>query len=233
MINYLGLKNNKNVTLNEQETPIVDYIIKITKDFTSESLRNQDPAGLCFSTSIYLQIYLATKQIKSNLISGKVPSHDVTHFWLYIESEDIIVDATIQQFNNPEPIYVGKLKDNEITKTYIPNGMELDKWFQTHFNIWENPFVITTFPLNGEYDKRNILYTIKLATILHAEIKQLIFIDEFVKKLFGIYFNPIYNFLYHWHTKTIDFEIKREIMPIGFDNLLEEVLQWGKDNSER
>ena len=213
-----------------------DYIEKITKDFISKSISDQNPAGLCFPTSLLLQVYLGTKKIKSSLIKGEVPqvksdgtSHNIEHYWIQIDSTDVIVDATIQQFKNPEPIYVGKLQDNEITKTYIPNKLELNLWFPIAFTSWKYNYETTCpiTPLDGLYEKRSITYTIKLATILHSECKKLTSVDEFINYYYGLYLGPIYFFLYHRHIGIINFEIKRENMPEEFDSLLSEVVQWG------
>lgn len=50
---------------------------KLTEDFISESIKTEAPAGLCFSTSFPLLIYLASKQIKSVLITAKVPKESL------------------------------------------------------------------------------------------------------------------------------------------------------------
>jgi hypothetical protein len=217
-----------------------NHIKKLTEDFISESIRHENPAGLCFGTSFPLLIYLATKQIKSSLIKGGVPQpkadgtiQNVPHYWLQIDSEDIILDPTIQQFKNPDPIYIGKLQDNEITKKYIPNNLKCDSWFHEDFDGWKKPYEDSTFPLDGPFEKRSITYTIKLATILHAEIKKLNSVDESINRLFGLYFRPIYFFLYHWHTEVINFKITKENLPTGFDSLLSDVLQWQKDEHQK
>ena len=208
-----------------------DYIKKLTKDFISESIQDQEPIGLCFHTSILLQVYLATKQIKSSLIKGKAPDiGNDEHYWLQINDSDIIVDATIQQFNNPDPIYVGKLQDNEITKTYVPNGLDLQSWFPSVFANWKRYYEESEYPPaldETPYEKRSTIYILKLATILHEECKKLTQLDEFTKHYYGLYLGPIYCFLYHWQKGIVKFEIKKENMPAGFDNLLEVVLAWG------
>jgi hypothetical protein len=210
-----------------------NYLKKLTEDFISESIRDQDPAGLCFGTSFPLQIYLATKQLRSRLIKGEVPQpkangtiQNVPHYWLQIDSGDIILDATIQQFKNPEPIYIGKLQDNEITEKYIPNNLALDSWFPDDFDSWKKPYEYSTFPLDCPFEKRSITYTIKLATILHAEIKNMDSPDDFIKEHFGLYFKPIYIFLCSWHSGIITFDIVKEKLPSSFDNLLSDALQW-------
>lgn len=212
----------------------VGYILKLTRKLISESISDQNPAGLCFSTSIPLQIYLATKQIECNIIKGKVPQivdgniQYSSHYWLQIASTDIIIDGTIQQFENPDAIYVGRSQDNQITKTYIANGLAFDEWFRTDFKFWKMPYEEPTYPLDGDFEKRSILYTLKVATILHSEILGSDYNDEFINVQFGLYFKPIYIFLYHWYKKVIDFEIKREVMPVGFEDLLTNVLRWAE-----
>jgi hypothetical protein len=216
-----------------------EQLEKLTKCFISESISDQDPAGLCFPTSFLLQIYLGTKQIKSSLIKGEVPvkKTDGTylnnpHYWLQIDSTDIIVDATIKQFNNPDPIYVGKIQDNEITKTYIPNELELQAWFPTDFGIWKHYFEESVYPPPLDecpYHKRSTIYTLKLATILHEECKKLNSVDEFTKYHYVLYLTPIYYYLYHWQKGLVKLEMKKEIMPSAFGSFLEEVLAWGDE----
>lgn len=130
-----------------------DYIKSLAKEFTSESIQDQDPAGLCFPTSFLLQVYLGTKGIKSELIKGEVPelkSDGATqknpHYWLQIDKTDIIVDATIQQFKSPDPIYVGRVQDNDITKTYIPSELEFQSWFKTDFGNWRHNYEESQYP---------------------------------------------------------------------------------------
>ncbi len=214
-----------------------DYILKLTKDFTSESIHDQDPAGLCFPTSFLLHVYLGTKQIKSSLIKGDFPelqpdgtTKKTPHYWLQIDTTDIIVDATIQQFKNPDPIYVGTLQDNEITKTYIPNELGLQSWFETDFNVWKDKYEESRYPARldeSPYEKRSTIYILKLATILNRECKKMTSVDEFTNHHYGLYLGHIYCFLYNLQKGIVSFDITKENMPAGFDNLLEDVLQWG------
>ena len=176
-------------------------------------------------------MYLATRQIRTTIIKGEAPAlGNKGHFWLQINSTDIIVDATIQQFKNPDPIYVGKLQDNEITKTYIPNGLELEEWFPTTFGIWKRYYELSVDPPNLDehpYEKRSTIYILKLATILHKEYKNLTSVDDFTKHHYRLHLGPIHCFLYLLQKGIVKFEIKKENMPAGFDSLLEDVLTWG------
>lgn len=88
--------------------------------------------------------------------------------------------------------------------------------------------MLTTYPINEQFEKRSIMYTLKLATTLHTEIKNTKSIDELTNEYFGLYFKPIYIFLYNWHIGNIDFEIEKEKLPRGFNNLLSDALQWAK-----
>lgn len=214
-----------------------DLIKQFAEEFTLESLQGQNPAGLCLPTSLFLQLYLATKQIKCDIIKVDYPkrNHDNTienigHFLLYIKSNDIIIDATIKQFNNSDYIYVGKKKDNPITKSYILTEMDYSEWFPIIFGVWECPFIDIPYPYQ-EFHKRMIPYTIKLATTLHEELVKLGKNDEFINKKYGEYMKPIYIFLNNWHTSKIDFELDKENMPTGFKNLLSSVIHWNKVNN--
>lgn len=214
-----------------------NYIEKLAKEFTSESIRDQDPAGLCFPTSLLLQIFLGTKKIKTTLIKGEVPKLEpdgttkkTSHYWLQIDSTDIIVDATIQQFKNPKPIYVGTLQDNKITKTYTPTNLDFQLWFPTDFANWKYNYEQSEYPPpldKSPFEKRHTIYILKLATLLHSELKKLTSVDEFTEQHYGLYLGPIYCYLYHWQKGIVEFQINKENMPAEFDTLLENVLQWG------
>ena len=138
---------------------------KLTEDFISESIKTEDPAGLCFATSFPLLIYLATKQIKSRLKTGKVPKempHDpnfkVDHYLLQIDSDGTILDPTIQQFNKDvEPIYIGKPIDSEVTNKYKLCDLPINSWFQQTYDSWRKTYDDPTFPLTGAFEKRSMI----------------------------------------------------------------------------
>lgn len=213
-------------------------IVKLSKEFTSECIRTEDPAGLCFATSFPLLIYLATKQIKSQIRTGKVPkiladgiSIDVDHFWLQIDKEGTILDPTIQQFKeDQEPIFIGMIQDNEVTEKYKPCDLPSYLWFPEVYRDWKTPFVDPTYPLEVDTVKRNIKYTIRLATILNAEIKKMSLQDDFIDRHLKLYLRPIYIFLYNWHTGKINFELVNEKIPYEFANLLSDALLWSEQN---
>ena len=50
----------------------IDHLTTLTKNFISDNIKDQDPDGLCYSTSISLQIYLAIKGINTLIIKGQV-----------------------------------------------------------------------------------------------------------------------------------------------------------------
>lgn len=214
------------------------YIKKLTEDFTSESIRTEDPAGLCFATSFPLFIYLGTKQIKSSLRVGRVPMlntenkiRKVSHFWLQIDGEGTMLDPTIRQFDeNEEPIYIGKLTENKVTKKYKLLHYHPEIWFPKTYRDWKTPLDDLSFPRDGVFEQRSIVFTLKLATILHKEIKMMPSPDNFINHYFELYFTPIYIFLHHWQADKKDFVNLKEKLPNDFDDLLSDALCWAEAN---
>ncbi len=207
-------------------------IKELTEEFISESIKNENPAGLCFATSYPLKIYLLIKNVRSILKVGKVPKATLDdpdfkydHFWLEIDEEGTILDSTIIQFSGDlkMPIYIGKLEDYDITKQYIKSEDLTKNWFPQVYYSWSTPFVDRTYPLN-EFTKRNIIYQIRLATILHLEMNKLTNPDERIKKCYQNYIKPIFIFLQDWQNGNTDIEIDKKQMHPNFESLLSEAL---------
>ena len=217
------------------------HLRQLTDSFLSQSIRSQDPAGLCFSTSFPLLIYLAIKGIKCDLRKGEVAklesdgtTRNTTHYWLQLHSEDIIIDPTYTQFiinKNVEPIYIGKLKDCEVM--YKQGDDEWDTWFPNDFDGWKTPYEDIDFPLDGLFWKRSITYSMRLATILYAEIKQLSSPNMIVNEYFGVYFKPVFIFLNNWYAGNINFELAKVELTNSFDDLLSDALKWGREELEK
>jgi hypothetical protein len=205
----------------------VHQIKKLTGDFIPKGIDSEIPAGFCFSTSFPLQIFLATKKIDCQLRRGRAPKlfpdnviRKVPHFWLQLDSEGTMLDATIRQFNgNAERIYIGKLKDNEVTKKYTMSHLHIDLWFHFAYKTWKESLLP-----KGDYEKKNILYTLKLATNLNNEIKQMPLGDKFIKHpACKLFFSPIHNFLVIWNKNKMLLESVTNELPNNFDDLLSDV----------
>ena len=212
-------------------------IKKLTEEFISECIKNEDPKGLCFATSYPLHIYLLTKNIKSKLIAGKVPkpkpvdaNFQYDHFWLQIDKEGTIIDPTIMQFSGDAKtqIYVGKLDENETTKTYIVNEDHSNYWFQSVYNTWRDAFADPYYYIN-DFTKRSIVYQIRLASILHVEMNRLPNPDEIINKYYQDYFGPIFIFLRKWKNGNSVVEIDMEKMHPNFEKMLSEALELALD----
>ncbi len=101
----------------------------LVQTLTSVPIWNENPKGFCFSSSFALSIYLNALGYQNSIAEG---TFNVKHFWLTIEGDDnIIVDATIRQFDwKQDPIYIGKIEENEITKQYKINNSSFNDWVQ-------------------------------------------------------------------------------------------------------
>lgn len=207
---------------------------KLAEDFISESIKNEDPSGLCFATSYPLKIYLLTKNVRSKLIAGKVPKsipEDVNfkfdHFWLQIDKDGTMLDPTIKQFSGDDkmPIYLGKLDENVITKSYIVSEIPTKDWFQNVYDAWRTPFIDSTYPCN-DFTKRSIAYQIKLATILHSEMNRLPNPDENINRYYQDYFSPIFIFLRNWKNGNSLIKIDSDKIHPNFDKMLAEALKF-------
>lgn len=210
---------------------------KLAEDFISESIKSEDPSGLCFATSYPLKIYLLTKNVNSKLIAGKVPKSipedehfKFDHFWLQIDKEGTMLDPTIKQFSGDDKmqIYLGKLDENVITKSYIVSEIPTKDWFQSVYNSWSTPFIDPTYPCN-DFTQRSIAYQIKLATILHSEMNRLPNPDENLNRYYRDYFDPIFIFLRNWKIGNSLIKIDAEKIHPDFDKMLAEALKLAND----
>lgn len=212
-------------------------IKKLTEDFISESIKHEDPSGLCFATSYPLKIYLLTKKFNSKIIAGKVPksipedeNFKFDHFWLQIDKDGTMLDPTIKQFSGDDkmPIYLGKLDENVITKNYIVSEVPTKDWFQHVYDAWRAPFMDSTYPFN-DFTKRSIAYQIRLATILHWEINNFPNPDKIINQYYQDYFTPIFFYLREWHAGNSAVVIEKENMHPNFENMLSEALELALD----
>lgn len=213
--------------------------IKTTvENFISDSLKNENPAGLCFTTSFALMIYLYAKGIKTELRSGTFPKplkdgsiFNISHFWLEVDQEGTVLDATYNQFNdqpNYGGVYLGKIEDHEFTKKYYVYHGKYEDWFPEVWRLWATPYEDNTYPITGEIE-RSLKYTLKIATRLHDELINLNVQDDFLNEQFGLFFKPVYTFLHHVRTEKNNFKLVVNEMPSGFENLMHRSAVWAKE----
>jgi hypothetical protein len=165
----------------------------LVQTLTSEPIGNENPKGFCFSTSFALSIYLDAFGYQNSIAEG---NFNCAHYWLNLKGYDnIIIDATIRQFDiKQDPIYIGKIGENEITKQYKITYSSFNDWVQL-YQIWCNPKYNTI----GEQRPTDIyqkllLHNLATASILNYEIQNL---DSDTKLrttksyLYKLYFQPI------------------------------------------
>lgn len=120
-----------------------------------------------------------------------------------------------------------------MTKKYELCDSPTNSWLPQSYDNWKKIYDDPKFPLTGAFEKRSIMFTLKLATILNNELKNMNSIDELTNKYLWLYFKALNIFLYNWHTDSISFDIKKENLSNCFDNLLLDALQWEKDERQK
>lgn len=109
----------------------------LTERIIKHSIGEECPKGFCFSTCFVLSIYLELNGFPNEIICGKMNNTD--HFWIYLKDFDVIIDATIKQFDkNQEAIYIGKKIENEITNQYKINQISFNEWLRI-YKVFRNP----------------------------------------------------------------------------------------------
>lgn len=212
-------------------------IKQLSEDFIWDYIQNEDPSGLCFITSYSLLIYLSSKQIKTELKTGlfeKILEDNqilkVNHYWLQVKSNGDILDSTIRQFdmNFESTIYIGKIDENYISKTYIIDKSLKNNWFFETYENWKTPFVDPLYPLDGDFIKRMICFTLKISSKLYIELESIENPQDEINNHFGLYFQPIFTFLVRWNNNEISFKIPDEVFDSNFEIMLKGALMWHK-----
>ncbi len=109
----------------------------LTERIIKHSIEEECPKGFCFSISFVLSIYLELNGLPNEIIGGKM--NNTNHFWIYLKDFDVIIDATIKQFDkNQEAIYIGKKNENEITNQYKINQISFNEWLRI-YKVFRNP----------------------------------------------------------------------------------------------
>ncbi|MBK7128269.1 MAG: hypothetical protein IPM74_12410 [Crocinitomicaceae bacterium] len=215
-----------------------EQIKAMAENFISDGLKNENPAGLCFTTSFALMIYLYAKGIKTEIRSGTFPKllkdgsvFNVAHFWLQVDQEGTVLDATYNQFNDQPSdggVYLGRLEDHELTQKYKVYPEKYEDWFPEVWSVWSMPYEDTTYPIKGDIE-RSLTYSLKIATRLLEELIKLNVQDDFLDEQFGLFFKPVYTLLHHVRTGKINFKLVETEMTSGFENLMHRSAVWAKE----
>ncbi len=167
----------------------------LVEKITKHSIGSEIPHGFCFSTSYALSIYFKIKELKHSIKGGKFKKID--HFWLSLdEYKDVIVDATIKQFDeNQYPIYIGTKNNNEITKQYVQEDHSFNDWCDL-YKTWCEPLLDENYTISRpqELKEKVVFNTFIAASILNSEIEQMNSKIEFIRSYrYKFYFEPIYK----------------------------------------
>lgn len=172
-------------------------IKRLVENITDHFVDYEKPQGFCFLTSYALSIYLKIKQVNCTLTGGKFNGRD--HFWLKLNDyKDIIIDATIKQFEEYEledPIYIDRKDDNKTTKQYEEKSYCPNDWIH-FYGIWREPLLDKFYliPRSEEFKEKTVINIFVTAAIINSEIEQLEE-EEFIKSYYSykLYFDPIYQ----------------------------------------
>jgi hypothetical protein len=175
------------MTLLEINT-LVDKLVK-------RGIYPADSSGLCFSAAFSLQVFLHIHQIETTLKVGQFNGQD--HFWLMLNSyEDIIIDATLTQFNDANPhVYVGPQSSNPITSQYKECQLDLVGWHAVYDRwrelILKRPDAI---PRSNTFEHKAIVYILSIGAAVLAEYKTRQADLSFANSpLLSLYFDPIFT----------------------------------------
>ena len=177
-------------------------ITELVNEFTKQTLGTEIPEGLAFSTCFPLSIFLDLHQITTSISCGEASKNSsiVTHCWLTLDHEGLIIDPTIRQFDpTMESTYIGKLSANAITKKYVPLKTSYQDWFASVYNIWAEPLIDKqprTFKREPAFEDKMNMINIKTATILYSYILKMTAKNECMSlSKCERYFSPIFKFL--------------------------------------
>jgi hypothetical protein len=205
-----------------------DRLIGIVEKITNSSIGSQDPCGFCFSTSYALSILFTINEINHTIQGGKYESRD--HFWINLtDYNGIIIDATIKQFDDSQdPIYIGSLADNSISKKFVQLNYGLAEWLHL-YGIWREPLLDSYYSIPRDQDlkERLVINTFTAAAILLFEIDQLDHKENILNQYpYKFYFGPVYKGLREkWSKNEKVIELMKKRLPGKFDALLKKALK--------
>lgn len=173
------MKKQSNIS-DDERCRIKGLIENITKHYDNF----ENPSGHCFSLSYALSIYFKIKGINCTVSGGKYDNTNIDHFWLSLnEYHDVIIDATIKQFEPSEDsIYIDTKSRNATTKKYDTKIYSINDWLHI-YAIWREPIFDEFYliPRTQEFKEDCVKKIFIAASIIFSEIEQM---DDYAKSDF-------------------------------------------------
>lgn len=174
------------------------YSLKeIAEDFVFQTYKNEIPDGYSFSLCYPLSVLFSLMGIEHEITFGtsKKNNVEVSHFWITLDVNGIILDPTIKQFNHNEScVYLGDIQKNETAKRYKiieTNGDEAfsktyDKWAELLFQDNKR----RSLPIALE--NKLITLNVEAAQVLFFYMEKYGLKEKVLKSAYGLsYFKPI------------------------------------------
>jgi hypothetical protein len=196
-----------------------NVIKEIAGDFVSQTYKNDIPNGYCFSLCYPLSVLFTLMDIQHEITFGKALQKQIelSHFWITLDGNRTILDATIKQFNpNESPVFLGDIRENETTKKYkIIERTDHDTFAQTH-DSWAEPLFHQEHrrPFPPDLEIKLISFNLTAANVLISYIRTFGLKDKLLSSAYGLqYFQPIRFYLKNHHTTGM--ACKDEIIRLG------------------
>ena len=197
-----------------------EEINNLLQPFIKKGIGWNEPAGLCFSTSFSMQVYLNIHGISSSLKAGRYKNQD--HFWLAIEN-DMVIDATLKQFDDEQPeVYIGSVAFNPITNGFESYNLDLAGWYNI-YDMWRDIIQkrLSGISRSGEFERKAILHILSLsASVFVAPRKSNLTMSYPSSSILSLYLDPILSGLRNTWSKNQDIVAEVERANPDFQLLL-------------
>jgi len=205
------------------------YLIKeIAEDFVFQTYKNEIPDGYCFSLCYPLSVLFSLLGIEHEITFGTAKKHnvEVSHFWITLNVNGIILDPTIKQFNHNEScVYLGDIQKNETTKRYKIIDITQDEAFPKTYDKWAELLFQDNKrrSLPVALEKNLITINVAASQVLFFYLDKYGLKEILLKSTFGLsYFKPI-SFILHQDNLTdqvlcldkMHLKYKEEIIALG------------------
>ena len=170
---------------------------EISEDFVSQTYQGQIPDGYCFSLCYPLSVLFTLIDIKHELTFGKSLKNnmEVSHFWITLDNNEIILDPTIKEFNPIElPVYLGHIQENETTSKFIKIENIGDQAFSQTYELWAEPLLQNKplMQLPQALENKLISFNVAAAYVLMSYIHKLNLREKLLNSGYAVsYFKPI------------------------------------------
>jgi hypothetical protein len=180
-----------------------DLIREITEGFVFKTYDNEIPDGYCFSLCYPLSVLFSLMGIEHEITFGKSQKNniEVSHFWITLDTNGIILDPTIKQFNqNESSVYIGDIQKNETTKKFIKiENIGVEEFHQT-YESWAELLLQLNHrrPLPIQLENKLIALNVAASQVLFFYINKYCLEHKLFNSKYGLsYFKPISFVLQH------------------------------------